>query len=386
MSLSGLLRNTVTRIKTRLNHYVTDRKLTVITAHNVRHVTLSRKTQWVAITSTFVLFLWLSFATGTIIAYNEIVSTSNARMAHLTFQNSSLERQYAIKQFTSANIETSYDDSEDDIYNVDHTTYLVNKPLPDNDPVMQRIAFLENKVEELEDYKTHFLTALKEKTSTQISHLEKAIELSGIKHDDLKKHASYVPKPEINDKTAELATEEEGGQGGPYEPWDSSMDPSLEESVLQAVSYMTHLQSVADALPLSYPMESFKMTSRYGKRQDPFKHKWSFHRGVDFAGKSGSKVLSTANGTIKSAGWKSSYGRAVDIQHEFGLMTRYAHLSKILVKPGQEVRKGDVIGIQGSSGRSTGAHLHYEVHQNKATLNPRKFLKAADYVLQKQDD
>ena len=106
------------------------------------------------------------------------------------------------------------------------------------------------------------------------------------------------------------------------------------------------------------------------------------HSGMDFRAPTGSDARVTAAGTVVSAGWNGGYGRMVEVKHANGFSTRYGHLSKILVKEGQELSAGDVVGKVGSSGRSTGPHLHYEVRRNGDALNPVRFLKAGKKVSQ----
>ena len=100
------------------------------------------------------------------------------------------------------------------------------------------------------------------------------------------------------------------------------------------------------------------------------------HNGSDFAGPTGTPIYTTADGVVTYAGWQSGYGRLVKIQHEFGIETRYAHMSRIRVVEGQRVSRGDRIGDMGNTGRSTGTHLHYEVRIGGRPVNPMKFIKA----------
>ena len=116
---------------------------------------------------------------------------------------------------------------------------------------------------------------------------------------------------------------------------------------------------------------SYRYTSGFGPR-------WGrMHNGSDFAASHGTPIYSTADGVVIHAGWLSGYGRLIKIQHEFGIETRYAHLAKIRVKVGQRVSRGDRIGDMGSSGRSTGTHLHYEVRIGGKAVNPMIYIKAA---------
>lgn len=139
--------------------------------------------------------------------------------------------------------------------------------------------------------------------------------------------------------------------------------------------------SVLRRLPLGYP-GSGEITSRFGYRVSPFSRKVKMHEGTDFSLREGSYIYSTASGTVKTVKRTPTYGLMVDISHGHKLTTRYAHMSRALVKEGQRVKRGDVIGLAGSTGRSTGPHLHYEVRVNGAPRNPSKYMELA-YELDK---
>ena len=128
----------------------------------------------------------------------------------------------------------------------------------------------------------------------------------------------------------------------------------------------------AEKIPFAFPVKgSYRFTSGFGQR-------WGRpHKGADFAGPTGTAIHTTADGVVTFAGRQSGYGNLIKIRHEFGFETRYAHLSKIRVKVGQRVSRGDRIGDMGNTGRSTGTHLHYEVRVGGKAVNPMKYIKAA---------
>ena len=134
------------------------------------------------------------------------------------------------------------------------------------------------------------------------------------------------------------------------------------------------LRRLNEILPLGKPVNS-RITSNYGTRKDPFTGKNKQHRGIDFAGKIGTELMAVAPGRVVSAGERVGYGTTVEIDHGLGFTTLYAHLSQILVSRGDWVRPGTVIGLAGSSGRSTGPHLHYEIRYKGAPFDPSKFIK-----------
>lgn len=138
--------------------------------------------------------------------------------------------------------------------------------------------------------------------------------------------------------------------------------------------YLNHLVGTIAFTPMGYPRIS-SFTSFFGYRSDPFDTgSAEFHPGIDFKGKKGDEVKCTASGKVVFAGWAGGYGNCIRIQHINDIQTVYGHLSKIKVKVGQEVNLGDEIGLVGSTGHSTGAHLHYEVRRHGKPVNPVNFL------------
>lgn len=126
--------------------------------------------------------------------------------------------------------------------------------------------------------------------------------------------------------------------------------------------------------PSVKPVDGGWVTSRFGYRTSPFTGRREFHSGLDIANRQGTKIVATANGKISFAGKKRYIGNLIIIDHGYGRVTKYGHLKKILVKRGQKVKRGDVIGLLGNSGRSTGPHVHYEVRINGAPVNPIKYI------------
>ncbi|QIE42898.1 peptidoglycan DD-metalloendopeptidase family protein [Rhodobacteraceae bacterium SC52] len=178
------------------------------------------------------------------------------------------------------------------------------------------------------------------------------------------------------------------GVGGPLTPIALSTKgtPADPESlranaILDQMDELNLYRIAADKIPFAQPVHAaVRRTSGFGYRRDPIRGGSRLHAGMDWAGRSGTPILSTADGVVVHAGWQSGYGRMVKIKHEFGMETRYAHLSKITVKVGQRVSRGDLIGGMGNSGRSTGTHLHYEVRVNGDPVNPMTYIKAATNV------
>lgn len=173
------------------------------------------------------------------------------------------------------------------------------------------------------------------------------------------------------------------GVGGPFVEFD---ERDSKRSDMQLAALNSHidqwdeLQQVMRRLPLAAPVDKFVQMSPFGKRRDPFNGKWAMHYGVDLSAAPKSPILSAAPGVVVFAGTNGSYGRMVEIDHGMGIRTRYGHMSSISVRKGQTIGYRQEIGIIGSSGRSTGLHVHYEVQVNDVPYDPMKFIEAGKHV------
>jgi murein DD-endopeptidase MepM/ murein hydrolase activator NlpD len=171
------------------------------------------------------------------------------------------------------------------------------------------------------------------------------------------------------------------GMGGPYVPVKLASDAGPFERQLYRINItraqMERLNRTLALVPYRKPViGEVEFTSGFGVRSDPFLGRPAMHTGLDFRAATGDPVRATANGKVTSSGWAGGYGRMVEIDHGNGLSTRYGHLSEISVKVGDPIKIGQVIGAVGSTGRSTGPHLHYETRIDGEAVDPQKFLRA----------
>ena len=175
-----------------------------------------------------------------------------------------------------------------------------------------------------------------------------------------------------------------GAQGGPYIPWRGQKDEITPElaDMSAAIARLDVLQTTLAAMPSGKPTAAPMLTSSFGYRRDPFNGRAAMHSGLDFKGATGTPIYAASKGRVTFVGRKGGYGNTVEITHGNGLMTRYAHMSKFDAKVGQQVLPGQTIGAIGSTGRSTGPHLHFEVRINNRAVNPRTFLETAPHVLE----
>jgi murein DD-endopeptidase MepM/ murein hydrolase activator NlpD len=150
------------------------------------------------------------------------------------------------------------------------------------------------------------------------------------------------------------------------------------EERLRALETLLLDRRLTDAVtPAGWPAEGGFVSSGYGRRADPFTGQIALHEGVDIAARMGSPIKAIADGVVSYAGEKANYGRVIEITHSSGLVTRYAHTLSVLVKVGDKVARGDAIGLIGTSGRSTGPHLHFEVLKDDRAVDPGRYLRAA---------
>ena len=167
------------------------------------------------------------------------------------------------------------------------------------------------------------------------------------------------------------------GQGGPLVPATGrGAGRAVERAAAADLDRLQRMQSVLLAMPLAAPMTEYKLNSGFGYRRDPFRRRGAVHTGLDFGGPRNAPIHATAPGTVVESGRAGAYGIMVVVDHGMGIETRYAHLSRALVRVGDKVTTGKTIGTMGRTGRATGHHLHYEIRVNGRALNPKPFLDA----------
>ncbi len=173
-----------------------------------------------------------------------------------------------------------------------------------------------------------------------------------------------------------LGSEADEAVGGPLLPVDAGRAFEARVRELdEALGKLETVKAAARAMPIHNPAPGQPVSSSFGVRRDPILRTPALHAGIDFRAASGTAIRAAGAGTVVRAGWNGGYGRMVEVDHGNGLTTRYAHMSKIRAREGQKVETGDIVGEVGSSGRSTGPHLHYEVRRNGDPVDPLRFLK-----------
>jgi len=222
---------------------------------------------------------------------------------------------------------------------------------------------------------------MEERNDEIFSKLEEAVTVSMEPLDRMFKAAGLSPNAVLDQVRRGYS-----GQGGPLTPLTLSTkgaagitpEETRANAVLSGLDRMNLYRIAASKTPFAMPLtSSYRLTSGYGYRRDPMGRGTRMHEGQDFAGDYGTPIYATADGVVIHAGWENGYGRLVKIKHDFGIETRYGHLSQIRVSVGERVSRGERIGDMGNSGRSTGTHLHYEVRVGDRPVNPMTYIKAA---------
>jgi murein DD-endopeptidase MepM/ murein hydrolase activator NlpD len=203
--------------------------------------------------------------------------------------------------------------------------------------------------------------------------------------DALGKHLTEVAKLNRGefdfDQPPALGGPETAGEG-PVVPALDAMLNSMDAQIDDRRRQLTALQSLImtrelarQIVPGGRPVESGYISSLYGQRTDPIEGHQAHHPGIDFAGAAGTQVLAVADGIVSHAGTDGGYGQSIEVTHGNGFVTRYAHNAKLLVRRGETVKRGDPIALMGSTGRSTGTHLHFEVLRHGKSINPLTFVR-----------
>ncbi len=222
---------------------------------------------------------------------------------------------------------------------------------PEIEKLRKEVNLLKEKLKEKEE-KLKKVTEEKEKLAEKLRNIEEKIKTA---NKTLRRKGIKIKLP----------------KGGLFIPADIKENLEFYASTLE--SSMEHLLKAMADIPVGVPLYG-RITSKFGYRKDPFNGRLAFHSGLDLKAKPKQPVFATANGRVKFAGWSGGYGKLVIIKHKYGYETYYGHLYKIRVKKGQWVKAGTVIGYAGSTGRSTGVHLHYEIRRYGKLLNPLRYL------------
>ena len=240
----------------------------------------------------------------------------------------------------------------------------------DREVLGEQVADLSARLVSLETAQTGIVSRLGETADQSSEALRRTLDLADLDVDRLL------------DRLARAAGEGRG-VGGPFLAVEDSPGSGLAQQIAtveRRIDDLQSLQSLMEHLRLAAPLDEYRVTSNFGRRIDPFTKSLALHSGIDMASRRRAPVRVTSPGTVTFVGWKGGFGKLVEVDHGLGVRTRYAHLSAIFVKRGQELDFREKVGLMGSTGRSSGEHLHYEILVDGRQNDPANFLRAGQYV------
>lgn len=345
----------ITATRKYLSRWFHQRNIIIVSPHKVKHLSVGPIVQCVGLAVCAACLSWASYSTGSYFAARQALKAQGQTLRSVV--SSRADTVNPLFKLAPPITGQQADEAQ--------AEPLATLSALSENKMAAKVALLEQQVAELKNANKEMVDRVRLKTAGRIEDLESIIRSTGLDPESLKK---------------QVAKDRPGNQGGPYIPEDLSKLVPDAEAMFVELDKMAVLNQIIGLLPLGVPVEAASEESGFGHRIDPFNGHLALHSGLDLAGPAGAKIHATSDGKVTAAGRNGAYGNAVDISHGYGITTRYGHLSQILAKEGQTVKRGDVIGIQGSTGRSTGPHLHYEVRYRDTPLNPKNFLKAGEHV------
>ncbi|MFQ3237108.1 MAG: murein DD-endopeptidase MepM/ murein hydrolase activator NlpD [Paraglaciecola sp.] len=361
--------------------YFPHRQLLIRQNGEVKYLPISTSIQLFLALMLLTIFSWFSYSTIKYFSLNEKVlqTKDNLKKSQTDFdalsaqyqtKNIQLNQQLSQLQQQQKMLQDLFDSLPEKIAPINSSD--TSKPGEDsnnnsqttNNPVLKNLNQVENRLNSLETAQNNSFEKMSLQISSRKQQLIKVFELTGISIDMIQ-HQFTQPV---------------SAQGGPL----FELSQNTTDKYHQLTNDLIELRLLENSLknvPVTLPAKDYYISSSYGYRKDPIVNRRAMHKGIDMAGWLKTEIYAPANGKVKRAGRNGSYGNFIEIDHLNGFTTRYGHLYKIKVNKGQYVSKDSVIGLMGSTGRSTSTHLHYEVLFDDKTINPLKLTKVLKYVL-----
>jgi murein DD-endopeptidase MepM/ murein hydrolase activator NlpD len=322
--------------------------------HSLRRFTIGAKVQMVAALAAFVLLAWSAFASF------QALYLMNGDVAQM-------ERQMAAME---ANVASLRAQTQNHAAQIERRQAFLDAVISGEASAEQLQALLP------EAARTHVADSYAAVEGMQARLAERAQDATQARY---RETAQVLRRLGVNPASVHRAA---GGVGGPYEAVaQDNADPRFRE-LFVSWQRLEQLEQAVIAIPSAQPLRiSANFTSGYGVRSDPFRGRAAMHGGIDLAGPTGTPIYATADGIVSRSEWNNGgYGNLVEISHGQGIQTRYGHLSRLIARPGHRIRRGDLLGLMGSTGRSTGSHLHYEVRIDGRAVNPIPFMQSNDML------
>ncbi|SFC85330.1 M23 family metallopeptidase [Pseudoalteromonas denitrificans] len=363
-------------------HLLPERQLLIRQHGEVKYINITGPVQLVFLSIIIMLFTWVVYSSTKYFSLNEKVSATHHNLQQSKRDLGNLTNEYQEKQNELNKHLSQLQQQQTFLQNILDSLPQTIKPAKDQNEklsnelkekfkdintsasISEKMQSTKEQLFQLSSAQKASFTRLTIQIQQRQNELDGALHATGISRELL----SSLYKPKIS------------AQGGPL--YDLSMHATnKQKNLIDQLIELNELETELQNIPVSLPAKDFYISSLYGYRKDPLSKRRAMHKGIDMAGWIKTEIFSPASGKIKRAGKNGSYGNFIEIDHQNGFTTRYGHLYKIKVKSGQYINKNDIIGLMGSTGRSTSTHLHYEVMFNNKTINPLKITRALEDVL-----
>lgn len=378
-----------------LDHYFPDRQMYFRTNGDVRFIKVSKNVQIFLCTGLLCFFVWCLFISYNYVYLDEILTEKNDEVEQAKENYLKIEQQYAELQNEIQKSAAALEQRQKYIQQVLEENGEVMSPvlpLNDNDDFTApeyvdvdendndqeaRNVIRDEKLEKLyvdlkrvEMQQNQLVKNMNDEVDQKLSFLSDTLTKAGITPEKMMELANLPLEPSAS--------------GGPFiavsNISEANLDTHAFDSLFYKRAHLENIKTALDHLPIITPTEKHYVSSKFGMRRDPFTKKWATHNGLDMAGWRNTPINSGGAGIVTRAGRNGAFGLFVEINHGNGFKTKYGHLSKVKVERGEKVEANQLIGLMGSTGRSTSTHLHYEIWFNGKPIDPLKVLKAAKDV------
>ncbi|MGE0152735.1 MAG: peptidoglycan DD-metalloendopeptidase family protein [Reyranellaceae bacterium] len=382
------------RWKEAARHRFPDREVIVRANGQVAYLQISHRRQVMALGAVTAVAAWALYASVSYVVFDRRLADKNVEIEQAVTAYRTLKHNLTDAETKFVEIARNLEERNGQLHSVQDQNAALRRNLSAIETVLDsvvaqrtRIAterqsletrnvMLEARLKQMQSAQADVLGRLGQRTLGELAEVERVLAMTGLDADTM-----------LNRSGASRT-----GQGGPFIPalggrdFDGLVEPvNFTAAILDAhIDRLEGLQRLLRILPLTVPADTYTLSSGFGLRRDPVNGAPAMHYGLDFAGNAGQSITATAPGRVIFAERMGFYGKMVEIDHGMGVTTRYGHLKTILAEEGQMVAAGEKIGTMGSTGRSTGVHVHYEIRVDGQPVNPMKFIKAGRYVLKAQ--
>jgi len=375
------------------DRFFPDRQLYFRTNGDVRFISVSQNVQILCSTLLVGFVTWIAVASYNYVYVNEIINQKNGEVEVADRNYDQLEQQYNQLKNNIQKSAAALEQRQQYIQQVLEEDAPPSEPLPE--PVISETDVVDDDYSEAEDQgarnnirgqgldqiyvdlkriemdQNNTVRAITEKIDNRLTTLQTALSNAGVGEEKMLELAGL---PSSNK-----------AQGGPFIGIEDGINGAVVDSksfdqLYTKKSYLEDLELAINFMPIATPPEKHYISSKFGMRRDPITKKWANHKGLDMAGWRNTPINAGGDGIVKKAGRNGAFGLFIEIDHGNGFRSRYGHLSKLKVKKGEKVTENQLIGLMGSTGRSTSTHLHYEIWFNGKPIDPLKVLKAAKDV------